>query len=171
MAKKLDELLKKKDLNDQKWSLLYQGSRDGFGASNFHSLCDHKPNTLTIVNSSNGNIFGGFTSAQWNSTVSLDYDKSAFIFSLVNKENRPLIFEQSSSEKYSIGSYKNCGPIFGRAHDFVIFNSSSTNTNSSSNLGSTYTHPEYPFGSEKAKTILGGSRYFQVLEIEVFQMQ
>ena len=171
MAKKLEELLKEKDLNDRKWSLLYRGSRDGFQASDFHSRCDHKPNTLTIVKSLNGNIFGGFTSAQWKSTTSLDINKSAFIFSLVNKENRLLIFEQSSNDDYSICSFKNFGPIFGGAHDFVIYNSSSTNTNCSSNLGSTYIHPDYPFDSQKADTILGGSRYFQVLEIEVFQMQ
>ena len=163
--------MKKKELNDRKWSLLYRGSRDGFGAFDFHSNCDHKPNTLTIVKSLNGNIFGGFASVEWKSSTSLDIDKSAFIFSLVNKDNRTLIFEQSSSDKYSICSYKDLGPIFGVGHEFAISNSSNTNTNSISNLGYTYSHQDYPFGSEKAKTILGGSRYFQVLEIEVFQMQ
>ena len=171
MTKKLEVLLKEKDLNDRQWSLLYRGSRDGFQASDFHFRCDHKPNTLTIVKTINGNIFGGFTSAQWKSTASLDIDKRAFIFSLVNKENRPLIFEQSSSDNYSICSYKDLGPIFGEFNDFAIYNRPNTNTYSSSNLGYTYTHSDYPFGSEKAKTILGGSRYFQVLEIEVFQMQ
>ena len=30
-----------------KWSLLYRGSRDGFGAHVFHAKCDGKLNTLT----------------------------------------------------------------------------------------------------------------------------
>ena len=32
-----------------KWSLLYRGSRDGFGAADFHSKCDSHKNTLTIL--------------------------------------------------------------------------------------------------------------------------
>jgi hypothetical protein len=150
---------------------LYQGSRDGFGAFDFHSHCDHKPNTLTIVKSINGNIFGGFTRAQWKSTTSLDIDKSAFIFSLVNKENRPLLFEHLSKRKDSVFSDKKTGPTFGGFYDLFISDNSNQNTNSISNLGRTYTHPEYPYGSEKAQTILTGTYNFQVQEIEVFQMQ
>ena len=96
-SQNLEELLKKKDLNGRKWSLLYQGIRDGFGAYDFHSHCDNKPNTLTIIQSLSGNIFCDFTSILWNSIGSWQYDKSAFIFSLVNKENRPLLFEHTSS--------------------------------------------------------------------------
>ena len=31
----------------------------------FHAKCDKKFKTLTIVKSTNGNIFGGYTSADW----------------------------------------------------------------------------------------------------------
>ena len=175
LSQKLEELLKKKDLNGRKWSLLYRGSCDGFRASDFHSRCDYKAKTLTIVKSTNGNIFGGFTSAQWKSTHSWQVDKNAFIFSLVNKENRPLIFEHSSNDTYSICSYEDYGPIFGRGNDIFISDYSNTDTNtetnSFSNLGATYTHPEYPYESERAKTLLAGTHYFQVQEIEVFQLQ
>ena len=163
--------MKKKELNDRNWSLLYQGSRDWFGAFDFHSHCDHKPNTLTIVKSINGNIFGGFASAQWKSTTSLDIDKSAFIFSLINKENRPLLFEHTSSNNNSICLSSSFGPVFGGYYDLFICDNSNENTFSFSNLGSTYTHPEYSYGSEKAKTILAGTYNFQVQEIEVFQIQ
>jgi hypothetical protein len=173
LSPKLEELLKKKDLNGRKWSLLYQGSRDGFQDSDFHSRCDDKPNTLTIVKSTSGNIFGGFTIAEWKSTRSYVHDKNAFIFSLVNKENRPLIFEHSSSDINSIGLFPQYGPIFGTDdhHDLAIYDCSNLNTFSYSNLGLIYTHPEYPYGSNKAKTILAGSQRFQVQEIEVFQME
>ena len=173
LSKNFEELLKKKELNGRKWSLLYQGSRDGFQNYDFHSLCNSIPNTLTIVKSTGGNIFGGFTSVQWNSNSnsSWEYDKSAFIFSLVNKENRPLLFEHSSSDINSIVSHPYYCPTFGRGHDFHISNFSNMNTNSCSNIGQTYTHPEYPFGSHRAKTILAGTENFQVQEIEVFGMQ
>ena len=172
MARNLEELLKKKDLNDRKWSLLYQGSRDGFRASDFHSHCDGKPNTLTIVKCTSGNIFGGFTSAQWKSDDgSWEYDKSAFIFSLVNRENRPLIFEHSTSDKNSVGVYGQYGPMFGGGNDIFISDSSNTNMYSRSNVGKTYSNPDYQYDSEKAKSILAGDYFFQVDEIEVFQMQ
>ena len=173
MVDKLEELLKKKDLNGRKWSVLYRGSCNGFRASDFHSRCDNKPNTLTIVKSSNGNIFGGFTSAQWKSDEngSWEYDKNAFIFSLVNYENRPLIFEHSTSDENSVGLYKQFGPVFGIGNDIFINDNCNTNTGSSSNLGYTYTHPEYSNVSDKAKKILAGTLSFQVKEIEVFQMQ
>ena len=48
--------------------LLYRASRDGFGANVFHQRCDNKGATLTIVQSSYGNVFGGFTTRSWTST-------------------------------------------------------------------------------------------------------
>ena len=49
------------------WHLLLRASRDGFRASTFHSKCDSKGPTVTIVKSE-GNIFGGFTQRAWEST-------------------------------------------------------------------------------------------------------
>ena len=183
MAQNLEELLQKKHLNGRKWSMLYQGSRDGFKTSNFHSRCDGKPNTLTIVKSSNGNIFGGFTSIPWES-IEYDeengymYDFCAFLFSLVNKENRPLIFEHTNESENikdadargSVWSSSKHGPLFGSGHDLYIADKSNTNDDSYSNLGFTYTHPDYQRDSERANSILAGTQFFEVDEIEVFQI-
>ena len=46
------------------WRLLFRASRDGFAAESFHSKCDKKGPTLTIVRSGSF-IFGGFTEAAW----------------------------------------------------------------------------------------------------------
>jgi hypothetical protein len=48
-------------LNITKNQLLYQASRDGFGASDFHSKCNGITGTLVVVKDTNSNIFGGFT--------------------------------------------------------------------------------------------------------------
>ena len=50
------------------WRLLFRASRDGFGASAFHSRCDNKGPTITVVKS-DGNIFGGFTENAWTSKI------------------------------------------------------------------------------------------------------
>ena len=47
-----------------KWRLLFRASRDGFAADSFHSKCDDKGPTLTVVRSGSC-IFGGFTEAPW----------------------------------------------------------------------------------------------------------
>jgi len=47
-----------------KWRLLFRASRDGFEAAAFHSKCDNKGPTVTIVKSVH-NIFGGFTEESW----------------------------------------------------------------------------------------------------------
>ena len=52
------------------WVLLYRASRDGSSAESFHSKCDNKGPTVTIVNSVN-NIFGGFTDMPWMSGKSV----------------------------------------------------------------------------------------------------
>ena len=46
------------------WRLLFRASRDGFAASAFHSKCDNKGPTVTVVKSG-ANIFGGFTEKGW----------------------------------------------------------------------------------------------------------
>ena len=46
------------------WRLLFRASRDGFAASVFHSKCDNKGPTVTVVESG-ANIFGGFTEKSW----------------------------------------------------------------------------------------------------------
>ena len=48
------------------WRLLFRASRDGFAASAFHSKCDNKGPTVTVVKSG-ANIFGGFTEQPWTS--------------------------------------------------------------------------------------------------------
>ena len=45
-----------------KWRLLFRASRDGFEA--FHSKCDDKGPTVTVLQSGSF-IFGGFTEAEW----------------------------------------------------------------------------------------------------------
>ena len=47
-----------------KWRLLFRASRDGYAAASFHSNCNNKGPTVTIVKSGD-NIFGGFTEMSW----------------------------------------------------------------------------------------------------------
>jgi len=68
-----------------KFMNLYRASRDGKSAIDFHSRCDNKGPTITIVKSENGTIFGGYTDISWFSSKSCDdheYQHTSFIFSI-----------------------------------------------------------------------------------------
>ncbi len=155
---------------DQIWSLIYRASQDGFEGANFHFKCNNKPNTLIIIKSTNGNVFGGYTEKSWISMENEFFiaDPNSFIFSLINKKNRPLKIKWSQKE--GICCHKRYGPTFG-AYDFYIADKSNTNTNSYSNLGHSFTHPDYFYGSNEARSFLAGSFSFKVDEIEVFIKQ
>jgi len=49
-------------------NLLYRASRSGWAASNFHSCCDNKGPTVTVVKSGNY-IFGGYTEQEWKGII------------------------------------------------------------------------------------------------------
>jgi hypothetical protein len=153
---------------DQKWRLLYRGSVDGFGAADFHNRCNNIPDTLTIVKSTNGYVFGGFTHRTWDSTDYFKLDTGSFIFSFVNAYNKPIVLNCTERD-YSIYNNPNFGPVFGKGYDLFISSDSNTNTNSSSNLGRSYQLPyDYTYDTENARSFLAGSHRFQVAEIEVF---
>jgi len=151
---------------EKMWKMQYRATRDGFTAQNFHSKCDGIANTLTVIKSEHGNIFGGFTEKAWKSTNGGCADPKSFIFSLVNKDNKPFKAVFTNSE-YAINCHSYFGPIFGSG-DIHIMSSSNSNRRSFSYFGNSYEHADYQFGTEKAKTILAGSHYFQTHEIEVF---
>ena len=46
------------------FGLIYRASRDGWAAADFHSRCDYKGPTVTVI-ASGKSVFGGFTEQQW----------------------------------------------------------------------------------------------------------
>ena len=81
----------------------------------------------------------------------------------------PQTGEYSSSRAHSIYCGSGYGPIFGGAHDIYISNYASSNSNSYSNLGYTYSPPSgYSYSSTFAQTFLAGSYNFTPDEVETF---
>jgi hypothetical protein len=151
---------------DDKFKLIYRGSSHGFGSSDFHSKCDGHVSTLTIAKSTQGYIFGGYTKEMWDDSGHYKNDPTAFLFSLVNHENRPAKIKCNNS--YSIFCKNTCGPTFGDGNDLYIANNANSNTSSHSKLGRAYKHLLYEYESEEAQSFLAGSLNFQLSEIEVY---
>jgi hypothetical protein len=168
----LSELIKLCEFSpNDKFTLLYRGTRDGFEPRDFHSKCDGHSNTLTIFKAKQSSfIFGGFTTADWDSSSGWKSDANAFLFSLTNKDNEPLKIKVSSKRlQYAIYCESDYGPTFGG--EIRIANNPNTTKNSYSYLGKSYKHPQYAFGTKEADTFLAGSCYFQLAEIEVYKKE
>jgi hypothetical protein len=166
------ELLKLcKFSSNDKWSLLYRGTRDGFGSSDFHSKCDGHANTLTILKAKESKfIFGGFTTTDWDSSSRWKSDPYAFIFSLTNRANKSIKMKIKLNEHHrAIDCDARDGPTFGC--DIFIADNANTTNESHSNLGFTYKHPQYTLGTIEAQSFLAGSFHFQLDEIEVYQKE
>jgi hypothetical protein len=175
-SKQSRELIKLCEFSpSDKWELLYCGSLHGFGLKDFHSHCDGKSETLTIIQAKESSyIFGGYTNAAWESKVSFIRDPKAFIFSLTNKENEPIKINIDPDRiDFALYSSQYLGPTFGNStglgSDIYIAGNADANTTSDSGLSTNYKHPKYPYGSEGAKTFLAGSHTFQISEIEVYK--
>ena len=145
--------------------LLYRGSVHGFDADAFHRHCDRIPNTLSLLKSSNGNVFGGFTTQTWESSGDVfKRDDRAFIFTFKNEANKP---EKMKINPYKIDKAICCnpkfGPNFGQPHNICTYDRCNENAQSYSIFGETFLSD-----SRKSNEYFAGSQYFKVAEIEVF---
>jgi hypothetical protein len=157
-----------KDFETKTWTLLYRGTRDGFGSANFHSKCDQQSNTLTIILTTAGYVFGGFSPTAWDSSNSYKADNTgkSFLFSLKNARNsEPKIFPLSNPS-YSICCHSSYGPIFGNGNDIYVLNNCDQSASSCTNLGVGYKN-DTGIASQEVFT---GESTFQVKEIEVFSI-
>ena len=148
---------------NKSWPLLYQASRDGFKASDFHSKVNGIQGTLTLIKTVGNYVFGGYSVADWGSYNSKD-DPTAFIFSLNNSFNKSvkMNIKQGYNAIYATSSY---GPTFGNGYDFYISDQSNINTNSYTNIYS-YEMPSFGYSS----TLLAGTYSFKTFEIEVYSV-
>ena len=160
----------------QEWQLKYRASRDGWEPENFHEKCDGIPNTLTIIKSTKGNIFGGFTEQAWNSYDEFVADPNAFIFSLINKEYKPFKAKCTDNGRRAIFSHRKYGPTFGSSglevwlfdRTTLVFDIT-VSKKPHTFFGNAYKHPDFKKDTVRANSILAGEeKYFKPLEIEVF---
>jgi len=66
------------------WKLCYRASSHGWAASTFHSRCDGKPHTVTIIRK-NQYVFGGYTDIAWGMYACAIYKKS-HLFNCVGEQ-------------------------------------------------------------------------------------
>jgi hypothetical protein len=154
------------EFSKHKWNLLYRGSRDGFTASDFHLKCDNQSNTLTLIETTKGFIFGGFTPIAWDSSSGDKYDSSnkSFLFSLKNPRNADPRKFQMFGAKRTICCSAGYGPIFGHNSDIRVDDHCNAPDRNYTNLGSSFVNDTGIDGRQ----VFAGEHKFTVKELEVF---
>ncbi|CAB4028961.1 Sushi, von Willebrand factor type A, EGF and pentraxin domain-containing 1 [Paramuricea clavata] len=151
------------------WKLCYRATDNGWASSTFHSRCDSKKPTVTIIRSGSY-IFGAYSDVAFGGSSGYRTSSNAFIFSFVNKDNlspfKSPVYRNSGNALYTSSSY---GPTFGAGHDIYIANNANANTGSYANLGHAYRPPSgYSYTSTKTRNLLAGTRNFTPNEVETF---
>jgi hypothetical protein len=98
------------------WQLCYKMAIDGATSSNFHSKCDGKGPTVTVVKLSTGKTVGGYATKSWKRS-GYNNDPAAFLFSLTNSFKHTI--RRANYAQYSNPSYL---PTFGGGHDLTLHN-------------------------------------------------
>lgn len=173
---KLDSLIKSVDEYNllKKWitdtngtssnlelTLLYNSLVDTDSAEIFHSKCDNKGKTLSIIESEHGLRFGGFTTLTWESIDKGSWkenDPTAFIFSLTNMKKLRCI-----TQSCVIYCNKDSNVVYGA--DIYIKNNFTSNDNTSL-LGHSYDAS----GIDNKDDYLAGACEFKVKRIEVYKV-
>jgi hypothetical protein len=131
-------------------------------------LCDRKGETVTIIKSSNGYIFGGYSTAPWDVDRHGRYTNApnSFIFTLSNPNAIPptqFLLKDPANAVYHYHSY---GPSFGSGADIRICDLSNSHSNNYTCFPGAYADTV-----GKGDATFTGAKYFTVGDIEVFYQE
>ena len=142
---------------DFRCKLIYDSKKDGDKVSTFHSLCDNKGATITVISTNDNKIFGGYLSISFSENSGWIHDKNAFVFSLNYNEQYT-----SLDTTYSFYGGKDRGPTFGGYNIEILDNFLNNDKNRYNFYKGTYNFHERYKGSK--------DHFFKVNELQVYQI-
>ena len=128
-------------------------------------------NTVVIVESDEGKIFGGYTPVSWDKTSlnKKDPSQQTFLFSITNNEKYPKIHDDHRAIYCNV----HFGPAFGQGSDFYIGKES--NKQRKSNVvafPTTFNNGNYTLSQEGTTALCGSTNdnCFLTKQWEVYQI-
>ena len=108
--------------SDGDLSLLYRGSRDGFNTEDFHFKCDSMSYTLTIIETAEGYILGGYSNLPWTSNMCWYQANKAFCFVISGSDvSIPQKWNLCDADDHNAVFHSpGFGPVFGCGHDLAV---------------------------------------------------
>jgi len=137
--------------------VLYTASIDGDSVSDFHDACDDEGPTVVIVETTSGNVFGGYTDVSWDKSGSWKSSSTSFLFRL-----RPTMVHygiKNGKENHAMYMHGGYSPTFGGGHDLYIASGALGNEKSFTNGKGYTTNHE----------LNDGVKHFQVKDYIVLQ--
>ena len=95
---------------------IFQSSLDGESSNSFHKFCDGEPNLIVLIETNNGERFGGYTKIGFSSDRETKEDDTIFIFNLDKME----IYKKFKKIFRFIYNDPNNGPCFGPQNDIIF---------------------------------------------------
>jgi hypothetical protein len=162
------------EFRGKRFNLLWRGSRDGFGAEEFHLRCYGRANTLTLIVDTDGNVFGGFTPVKWENSCGYESDDSlrSFLFTPRNPHCVPPreFALKAERKQYAICCYSaRCAVFGGSGCDIIVYDNCNANRNSCTRIGTRWSDRTYA-NDTAFEVFLTCAEYFTVKEIEVFEI-
>ena len=148
--------------NERRVKLLYKATPEENTRDDFHRKCDNKGATVTIIETTKGRRFGGYTSLSWDSSSQWKNDKEAFLFSLDNDKKYDVI-QDAVYKVYSntgYGQWFGNGGNIGLAYEKNYFIGNDTHQE---NFG-------YKCYSTTVENELSGGKTFNISKMEVYQV-
>ncbi|XP_071162525.1 interferon-induced protein 44-like [Mytilus edulis] len=169
--KRNDQKQMNKWLNGNKrYTCLFRATRDGCDSNKFHSLCDNKGPTVTIIYNTNNSVYGGYTAVSWASYGDYRNDPRAFLFRLYQNGNWKPVQLPVMDSTYSIHDAAGYGPTFGSNHDLLSFTNTIVWSGTYFKVNG-YVNPgaSYSANGETSDSITNRSK--QVKDIEVYLVE
>ena len=144
-----------------RFQLLYKGTKDGDSREAFHKKCDNQGPNISIIESTDGQIFGGYTSKSWIiNNSNFTPDPESFLFNINNKRKYPV-----SNNR---GLFRDDGYICDFGGDSsAVFYELRINNNYFSNGGMVDNGKGYNFTNYE---LSGGKSSFKIKELEVYKV-
>jgi hypothetical protein len=130
-------------------------------------MCNNQGPTVTVVQVG-ARLFGGYTSRSWTGGNSYKQVEQVFLFRLTDGTvagAQPVMLPCHKPEQ-GVWDNVSYGPTFGGGFDLHIVDNAGNNSNSYSNVGSSFTLPAGH--TDETQTFLAGIYQFTPSEFEVF---
>jgi len=155
------------------WTLAFKATKDGWDSNVFHQKVDQRGPSVLVCRTTEGYIFGGFNSVEWNSNNQWVKASDTFLFSLVNPYNDGPRKLKVKNPQRAVYCHASSGPSFGGGTNLVFdpydLYLDSTMKRGHTNVGGAYSTFRGGFRSDEAQKSLAGSLNAWILgEVEVF---
>jgi hypothetical protein len=150
---------------------IYQTSVDGWKIDDFHTKCDGEGATISIIQTTEGYTFGGYSDQSWKHSMTWKRSNESFLFSIQCFENLSPMKMELKPEKFerAVNADSSFGPWWGDGPDLRIGSNGWDLKEGYVSIGKTYMLPN----GASTKFLTGKNGHndeFQLAGLEVFKV-